>query len=167
MHILLLEVCQEWSHSKTIFCSPFSLHLQIGEAESWFSGKNVLCFKSILDLVISLHVMWEENNWATASYFSEIIQCAIMAQLLMVYLIFPDKTSKLGFCTEMIETVIKVESRKVRWRLKDNCSFSYFFLFLFTKSSQVFRTMKKKVITIIPFAPLWMIKGKLTIVHQK
>lgn len=67
---------------------------------------------------------------------------------------FPRWNIKIGFCAEMIETVIKVESRKVRWRLKDNCSFSYFFLFLFTKSPQVFRTMKKKVTTIIPFAPL-------------
>ena len=50
-----------------------------------------------------------------ASFWGEITQSAFIAQILMVYIICPDKSSKSESCAEMIETVIKiVESRKVR-----------------------------------------------------
>lgn len=61
-----------------------------------------------------------------------------MAQILMLYLICPDKSSKSAFCEEMIETVIKVvESRKVRYKVKDKF-FPHFSFFLFEMNPQIF-----------------------------
>lgn len=104
-------------HSYIIFCSPSTLYFQNGEADSRFSDENLLCLKSLLDLngtwfTCSIEL---KNNSVGASFWGEIIQWAFMVQILMVYLICPDKSSKSGFCAEMIETVITIaESRKVR-----------------------------------------------------
>lgn len=69
-----------------------------------------------ISLLVTLNS--EINIWAAALVLfwgGEIIQCAFMVQILMIYLIFPDKRSQSGFYAEMIETDIKnVESRKVR-----------------------------------------------------